>query len=80
LRTAGKPIGGKRLALAPENRICGVDQAVDRDLLGVVVAAEKLYFASPVHLAAGAGNPAGSSGAKSNAADVMKLSSACSSR
>jgi hypothetical protein len=40
----------------------------------------KLYFASPVHLAAGAGNPAGSSGAKSNAADVMKVSSAFSSR
>jgi hypothetical protein len=40
----------------------------------------KLYFASPVHLIAGAGNPAGSSGAKSNAADVMKVSSACSSR
>jgi hypothetical protein len=33
----------------------------------------KLYFASPVHLAAGAGNPAGSSGAKSNDADVMKF-------
>ncbi len=44
LRTAGKPIGGERLALAPENRICGVDQAVDRDLLGVVVAADKTVF------------------------------------
>jgi hypothetical protein len=32
----------------------------------------KLYFASPVHLAAGAGKPGGSNGAKSNgAADVM---------
>jgi hypothetical protein len=31
----------------------------------------KLYFASPVHLAAGAGSPAGSRGAKSKAADVM---------
>src|SRR5258708_923465 len=32
----------------------------------------KLYFASPVHLAAGAGNPAASSAVKSNAADVTK--------
>ena len=31
----------------------------------------KLYFASPVHRAAGAGKPAASTGAKSNDADVM---------
>src|ERR1700722_12899167 len=31
----------------------------------------KLYLASPVHFAAGAGNPAGSRGAKSNDAAVM---------
>ena len=32
----------------------------------------KLYFASPVHLAAGAGKPGASTGAKSNDADVME--------
>jgi hypothetical protein len=31
----------------------------------------KLYLASPVHFAAGAGNPAGNNGAKSNAGEVM---------
>jgi hypothetical protein len=31
----------------------------------------KLYFARPVHFAAGAGNPAGSRGAKSKVAEVM---------
>jgi len=33
----------------------------------------KLYFAKPVHFAAAAGSPAGSSGAKSNGADVMNV-------
>jgi hypothetical protein len=33
----------------------------------------KLYFASPVHLAAGAGRPAGSRGAKSKVAEVIKI-------
>ena len=47
LRPAGKPIGGERLALAAENRGCSVDQAVDRDLLGVVVAADKTVFRKP---------------------------------
>ena len=47
LRTAGKPIGGQRLALASENRVCSVDQAFDRDLLGVVVAADKTVFREP---------------------------------
>src|ERR1700751_5280240 len=31
----------------------------------------KLYFGAPVHFTAGAGNPAGSSGAKSNDLPVM---------
>ena len=47
LRTAGKPIGGEGLAFAPENRVCSVDQAFDRDLLGVVVAADKTVFRKP---------------------------------
>ena len=47
VRTAGKPIGGERLALASENRVCSVDQAFDRDLLGVVVAADKTVFREP---------------------------------
>jgi hypothetical protein len=33
----------------------------------------KLYLASPAHFAAGAGNPAGSKGAKSNCADAMDV-------
>ena len=44
LRTAGKPVGGERPALAPEHGVDGVDQAVDRDLVRIVVAADKTVF------------------------------------
>ena len=41
LRTAGEPIGGERPAFALQNGIDRVDQAFDRDLVGVVVAADE---------------------------------------
>ncbi len=37
-------IGGKRLALALEHRVHGLDQALDRHLLGIIVAADKTVF------------------------------------
>jgi hypothetical protein len=43
-------------------------------LIGSVEPPIKLYLASPAHFAAGAGNPAGSKGAKLNGAEVMKAS------
>ena len=44
LRAAGKPVGRQRLALAPEHGIDRVDQAVDRHLVGIVVAADETVF------------------------------------
>src|SRR5205823_9189111 len=41
LRAAGKAVGRKRLALAPEHGTDRVDEAVDRDLIGIVVAADE---------------------------------------
>ena len=44
LRTAGKAVGRQCLALAPEHRTDRVDQAVDRNLVGIVVAADETVF------------------------------------
>ena len=44
LRTAGEAVGGERLALALENGVHRVDQAFNRDLVGVVVAADEAVF------------------------------------
>ncbi len=44
LRTAGKAVGRQRLALAPEHGVDRVDQAVDRNLVGIVVAADETVF------------------------------------
>ncbi len=47
LRTAGETIGGQRLALALENGVHRVDQAFNRDLVGVVVAADEAVSRQP---------------------------------
>ena len=47
LRTAGEAVGGERLALALEHGVDGVDQAFDRDLVGIVVAADEAVFRQP---------------------------------
>ena len=47
LRAAGEPIGGERPALAPEHGIDRLDQAVDRNLVGIVVAADETVFRKP---------------------------------
>ena len=47
LRTAGEAIGGQRLALALEHGVDRVDQALDRDLVGIVVAADEAVFRQP---------------------------------
>ena len=71
LRAAGEAVGGERLALAPEHGVDRVDQALDRHLVGIVVAADETVFGEARSIrAAGAGNPAGSRGAKSNGAAV----------
>ena len=44
LRAAGEPVGRERLALALEHGIDRVDQAVDRNLVGIVVAADEAVF------------------------------------
>ena len=41
---AGEPIGGERSALAPEHGAGSVDQALDRDLIRIVIAADKTVF------------------------------------
>ena len=41
LRTAGKPVGGERPALALEHGIDRLGQPLDRDRVGIVVAADK---------------------------------------
>ena len=57
LRTVGKPIGRERLALAPEHGAGGIDQAVHRYLLGVVVAADKAVFRKARPSRRGRGQP-----------------------
>src|SRR5216683_894535 len=47
LRAAGEAVSGERLALALENGVDRVDQALDRNLVGVVVAANKTVFCKP---------------------------------
>ena len=47
LRAAGKPVGRERLALALEHGVDRLDQAVDRNLVGIVVAADKTVFGKP---------------------------------
>ena len=44
LRAAGEAVGRERLALAPEHGIDRLDQAVDRHLVGIVVAADETVF------------------------------------
>ena len=44
LRAAGEAVGRERLALAPEHGTDRLDQAVDGDLIGVVVAADETVF------------------------------------
>ena len=44
LRTAGQAVGGERLALAPEHGARGRDQVLDRNLVGIVVAADEIVF------------------------------------
>src|ERR1700680_2875207 len=44
---AGEPIGGERSALAPEHGAGSVDQALDRDLIRIVIAADKTVFCQP---------------------------------
>ena len=44
LRAAGEPVGRERLALAPQHGIDGIGQAIDRNLVRIVVAADKAVF------------------------------------
>ena len=44
LRPIGEAIGRERRALAPEDRVDRFDQAVDRDLIRIVVAADEAEF------------------------------------
>ena len=73
LRAAGKPVGGERLALALSTALTASIRPSTGTWSGSLLPPTKLYLASPVHLAAGAGNPAGSSGAKSKVAEVMDV-------
>jgi hypothetical protein len=41
LRAAGEPVGGERSALAPQHGIDGIGQFIDRDLVRIVIAADK---------------------------------------
>ena len=63
---ARKPISGKRLPLAAENRVDRLDQALDRNLVRIVVAADEAVLGKPGPLGRGCGQPGGSSRAKSN--------------
>ena len=47
LRAAGKAIGRQRPALALEHGVDRLDQAVDRNLVGIVVAADETVFGKP---------------------------------
>ena len=44
LRAAGEAVGGERPALALEYGVDRIDQALDRDLVGVVIAADETVF------------------------------------
>ncbi len=44
LRAAGEAVGRERLALAPQHGTDSLDQAVDRNLVGIVVAADETVF------------------------------------
>ena len=44
LRAAGKPVGGEHPALAQQHGVDGIDQALDRHAVGIVVAADKAVF------------------------------------
>ena len=48
LRSAGEPVAGQRCPLAPQHGLCRCDQAIDRDLVGVVVAADEVVFRKPL--------------------------------
>jgi hypothetical protein len=59
LRPACEAVGGQRPALALEHRMGGGDQAVERQFVGIVVAAGEIVPGQAVHFAAPAGIPAG---------------------
>ena len=44
LRAAGEAVGRQRLALALEHGSDRLDQAIDRDLVGIIVAADETVF------------------------------------
>jgi hypothetical protein len=50
--------------------LAALDQCLERHLIRVIVAADKLYVAKPFHLAAGGGKLGASSDAKSSAVDT----------
>ena len=71
LRAAGQPVGRERLALALQHGVDGVDQALDRNLVRIVVAADKTVFRKTRPLRRRRGQPRRQQGAKSNVAEVM---------
>ena len=72
-RPAFEPVGRERRALALEHGGGGRDQAIDRKVLGIVVAADEVVSGKARPLAAGAGRPAVNRGAKSNDPEAMDV-------
>ena len=67
LRAGVQAVVRQPAALARQHRLRGLLQVVDGQAIRIVIAEGEVVFRRPVHLTAGAGEPAATSGAKSNA-------------
>ena len=66
-RAAVQAIGRERRAFARQHVVRGFDQSLDRNMIGIVVAADEIVFGKAVPFDGGGGRPGASSGVKSNA-------------
>ena len=57
MRAKAEIVDGEFRTLAPQHGRGRLDQALDRDLLGVVVAADEIVFREGAQRGAGSGNP-----------------------
>ena len=77
LRAVGEAVGRERLALALEHGVDRVDQAIDRHLVGIIVAADKTVFGKPRPPRRRRRQSGGSKGAKSKDVRSWRFTPVC---